>query len=174
MQVWSWMGTYLCLKHVHLVCASAALNGYIFLSHGVFNICILYVQVGFEWVCISRVMVSQAHAFGMCKCGLEWVHISQGMVSQTYATNLPVCNISLQVRLCACASWTREHEKASPLCVCQCPTCQDLTARVSVCLCVYVRAPLVKAWVQERLFASVSMWVRYSSRLDCKSVCLPL
>jgi hypothetical protein len=58
-----------------------------------------------------------------------------------------------------------------PLCVCACATRQGLSARASVCLCKYVSALLVKTWLQERLFASVSMWVRYSSRLDCKSLC---
>jgi hypothetical protein len=48
-KVQPWMGTYLCLKHMHSFCASAALNGYIF--------------------------VFQAYAFCMCKCSLESVHI---------------------------------------------------------------------------------------------------
>jgi hypothetical protein len=53
---------------MHLVCACEALNVYMFLSHGVSNICILYVcKQGIEWVRISRVMVSQAYAFVMCK-----------------------------------------------------------------------------------------------------------
>jgi hypothetical protein len=48
-QVWSWMGTYLCLKHMHSVCASAALNEYIF--------------------------VPQAYAFCVCKCSLDCIHV---------------------------------------------------------------------------------------------------
>ena len=84
--------------------------------------------------------------------------------------NLPICNISLQGRLCACASGTREHEVVSAVCVCACVTRQDLTATA----CVYMVALFAKTWLQERLSAYVCLRVRYSSRLDYKSVCLPL
>jgi hypothetical protein len=84
--------------------------------------------------------------------------------------NLPICNISLQGRLCACASGTREHEVVSAVCVCACVTRQDLTARA----CVYMVALFAKTWLQERLSAYVCLRVRYWSRLDCKSLCWPL
>ena len=117
----------------------------------------------------TRSAISQWYSQACIKDGEIPTHLGRLWASNT-VPNLHIWNISLQVRLCACASGTGEHEAVSALCVCACATRQDLTARA----CVYMFALLVKTWVQRRMLASLCIWSRYPSRLDCKSVCLPL
>ena len=70
---------------MHLVCASTALNAYIFVSQTyAFSMC----KCGLEWVHISAGMVSRTYAFSMYKRCLESMHISEGMMSETYAFSL--------------------------------------------------------------------------------------
>lgn len=69
---------YVSVKHMHSVCASAAWNGYTFVSQA-------YAFCMCKCVHISGGMVSQTYAFSMCKYCLQSVHISRGMVSEAYA-----------------------------------------------------------------------------------------
>jgi hypothetical protein len=69
-----------------------------------------------------------------------------------HSSRLDCKSVCVYARAPLVKTWLQERLFAS-LCVCACATRQDLSARASVCLCVWMR-------------------LRFLTRLECKSLCL--